>query len=84
MRNILRKERKELKILLEKKKIPIKAIVKEEEIKKLNIPYKKIGKYALVGTAVIGGTVGGIKLAKSRKDSKKREEAKNKILEKKR
>ena len=44
----------------------------------------KIGrrKYALVGTAVIGGTIGASKLIKSRKDSKKREEAKNKILEK--
>ena len=78
----LEKGKKRIKNTVGKKKIPIKAIVKEEEIKKLNIPYKKIGKYALVGTAVIGGTVGGIKLAKSRKDSKKREEAKNKILEK--
>lgn len=76
----LEKEKKRIKDAVGEKKTPIKAIVKEEEIKKLNIPYKKIGKCALVGTAVIGGTIGASKLIKSRKEAKKRENLKKQIL----
>lgn len=68
----LEKGKKRIKNIVGEKKIPIKVIVKEEEIKKLNIPHKKIGKYALVGTAVIGGTIGASKLIKSRKEAKKK------------
>lgn len=75
----LEKEKKRIKNAVGEKKTPIKAIVKEE-IKKLNIPYKKIGKYALAGTAVIGGTIGASKLIKSRKETKKRENLKKQIL----
>lgn len=75
----LEKEKKRIKDAVGEKKTPIKAVVKEE-IKKLNIPYKKIGKYALAGTAVIGGTIGASKLIKSRKEAKKRENLKKQIL----
>lgn len=75
----LEKEKKRIKDAVGEKKTPIKVVVKEE-IKKLNIPYKKIGKYALAGTAVIGGTIGASKLIKSRKEAKKRENLKKQIL----
>ena len=47
------------------------------------IPYKKIGKYALAGTALVAGTLGTVKAINNAKESKERRRAKAMILGKK-
>ena len=81
---------RELEKYLEEGKKRIKEKVGDKEpsivetvktkAKKLNIPYKKIGKYALGSAAVIGGTIGASKIIKSRKEAKKRERMRKQIL----
>lgn len=84
------RNREEIEKYLEEGKKRIKEKVGDKEpsivetvktkAKKLNIPYKKIGKYALGSAAVIGGTIGASKIIKSRKEAKKRERMRKQIL----
>lgn len=75
----LKKSKEKIKEKVGEKKPPLKEVVKTKA-EKIKIPYKKIGKYALGGAAIVGGTIGASKLIKSRKESKKKESIKKTIL----
>lgn len=75
----LKKGKEKIKEKVGEKKPPLREVIKVKA-EKLNIPYKKIGKYALGGTAIIGGTIGASKLIRARKEAKKRESIKKTIL----
>ena len=64
----------------QKKKINDKYPSKPKVKTPVKIPYKKIGKYSLVGTALVAGTIGTVKAVKKAKESRERRKAKAMIL----